>query len=271
MTLPPMFAATVVCAAWAGPAFGECGLEQCPVPLESPGVGGAAVARATGFDLDGTAGDYALYSVRVDWDATPALSLSAVTSYAVVRTDDGEGRGTRNPVFLGELRALRSANQRVLAGLQWEAPWGDETVSTPHSELVTYVRYQWSVPGLDLVGGYRFSTSEDGASPSAAPASPVLRHAGHSHGSTDFAPFVNPHEAREVLWRAEVVPLRRLGLNVQGAHPLTGETEGEHFVTTGVSAEIPVVQRVAIVPSFSAPVSESRRYDWTAGLEVAIR
>lgn len=87
-----------------------------------------------------------------------------------MRTPDGQGRGQRNPVFLGEFVALGRPDQRLLTGLQWESPWGDEVVSQRHSEWITYARCQrldrsWS---LDFFGlPPRFATPPTRPTPAA--------------------------------------------------------------------------------------------------------
>ncbi|MGH2569836.1 MAG: hypothetical protein ACRDGR_01335, partial [bacterium] len=197
----------------------------------------------------------------------------------VVRTQDDEGRGHRNPVFLGELLAFARGDQRLFTGLQWEAPWGDELVSDVHSEWLAYLRYIRGPRWLDVTGGVRFSSSDDVASGSSASGAPRITaqdgiqfHAGHDHGtSSGFARFVNPHEAREVLWRVETAPVWRVAATVAGQHPQSGETNGQDFVTLGASATIPVFGHVAIIPSASGPISQSRRYDWSIGLEASVR
>jgi hypothetical protein len=276
----PWIAACAAAAlAAAGPALAECGLAQCPArDAESPAVCVSAYAQHTSFDL-GDPGDYTLGAVRIRWDAASRLCLSAVTSWVDVRTDGGEAQGRRNPVFLGEVKLLAFGDRRVFSGLQWETPWGDDLVSAPHSELLGWLR---CIAGssLDVIGGYRFSASDgsspDGGSPSAAPPltppDGIAYHAGHAHSaSTDFAALVNPHEARELLWSVEAAPIRNASVTVQGQHPVSGATSGEHFVTLGASAAIPVHRHLSIRPSASGPVSQSRRYDWTVGLELSVR
>jgi hypothetical protein len=270
-------AALVLLLGDAGAARAECGLAQCPSrDGASPGVYALAYVQQTSFDL-GDPGDYTLGGVRLRWDPGARICLSALTSWVEVRTATDEGRGRRNPVFLGEVLTVRMGDGAVFSGLQWEAPWGDDIVSAPHSEWLGYLRFL-GPRGLDVTGGYRFSPSDDVSSGSSFSAAPTIAapdriqfHAGHSHSSSsDFASLVNPHEAREVLWRADAAPVRRVVVTVAGQHPLAGATQGQHFVTLGASATIPVLRHVAIVPSASGPISQSRRYDWTIGLELSV-
>jgi hypothetical protein len=210
------------------------------------------------------------------------LWLRGVASHATVRVPGEERSGFTNPLVVAQLAIRERTHSLFAVGGQWEIPI-DTPVAADHHEFLAYSLLDWLPrgPGLELAGGFRFSVSgsndDHGTGPAAAPgaARRLSFHANHYHGS-NFAAFVNPHAEREIMWRVGTArplgwKLLPLTATVDGQHPVRGSTEGLHFVTGEVGAQVPIVRGYTLVPSVSGPLSSDRRYDWFLALEIRRR
>jgi hypothetical protein len=259
-------------------ARAECGLDQCPIMPCPSALHAAAVMNRTAFDLGGAEGSYTVIGARFEQALGSRCALLRASVSAVrVETDDATETGLANPVVLFQFSPLSRWEGVLSLGTQWEIPLGDDDVNASHHELLSYATVDWwrGRWGFKVVGGYRYSVSDEDGAVAAPAAAPVVGGgpAGISFhdGPTTarLARFVNPHEDHELLWRLGATTPWGPRVRVGAQHVVDGD--GGPFVTAEVSLPVSLGVGMQLRPSIGGPLSPERRYDWRFGLEMAIR
>ncbi|HMB67843.1 MAG TPA: hypothetical protein VKU85_00985, partial [bacterium] len=159
----------------------------------------------------------------------------------------------------------------------WELPLGDDDVNASHHELLSYATLDWGRGrwGFQVVGGYRYSVSDESGGPVAPAAAPVVGGGPSGISFHDgptarrLARYVNPHEDQELLWRVGTSTPWGPRIRVNGQHVVDGD--GGPFVIAQVSVPVSIGTGMQLRPSLGGPVSPERRYDWRFGLEMILR
>lgn len=270
-------------------AWGCCGLESCPRdPAPAPELSRVEIAGS--IDVQQTSFDY----LRIDGDYTEVMARAAfaagrfrfvaVAPYVTLRFLDTTRSGAGNPVFTGEANVLQAGGGALALGLQYESPLGDSehSLADDHTMFMPYVRADSRFRGVDLTAsvGYRFSAFEpDAETAGDAAAAPPGRldlariqfHAGHAHG---IPVLVNPHDDREILWRAEAASVRPFAGVVPAAHMaaehvLGDASDASFYLVGGPALRVPLAGPVALETSASIPMGGGSRYHWR--LDAALR
>lgn len=274
----------------ATPSWGHCGLEGCPREGSPEGsrwrVRGAVEARRTAFTYLRIDGDYLEIVPRVEvveggWQAGVLAPL--VTLHFLEDTRTGAG----NPVFFGQLRVSARPTHDLYVGMQGEAPWGDTEhgLADDHAMLVPYARSELRTRPLTLATslGYRFTVFESEASSagalapdlaaSVASTSRIAFHAGHSHAAPTL---VDPHEDRELLWRALVTTARPFlrvtpALSLDGQHVVRGTEDERTFLQGGLGLRVAASRMMSIETQAAFPLTSAKRFDWRLSGAVRLR
>ena len=271
-------------------------MDSCPIVPPTTVVDAGADARlgwglssrlqvhgVSALDRDGTFTELRLQGEYAGWDGwVVGLGIPVGVLHWNNETDAGLG----NPVPFVDRVLVRSDRVAWTLGLQIEVPLGSRSISDDHFELMPYTGVQATVGPHLRVGlqtGLRVSASgfghdHDGAAKHADHVIPGLADedgaAESDQALVPGAALAYPHSGLELTWlsrltwqTASVTP----SLIVDGQQVLESDAEERTYVTLGMSTDFTLSPSARLSVHWSAPVTETERYGWRAGMGYAQR
>lgn len=236
-----------------------CGLCVCDVAPPQDPLGWRWETRVSQveYDLSGFKGHYIQTAVAAEHRGASGWTWAGSMSLVSNAPDAGHSKtGFSNPVARGEKQWGAWALGSLL-----EFPLGDEAhgLASDHLAAIPYLAYRPALGFLraDFRMGYSHSFSGGDA------------HGGAGHHTVPLV--VNPHENRELVYRADMKqpggPVE-WGAFLEGQQVLSGESRGQGFLTAGFSADRPFQSGWGAGLFLETPLVRPRRLENRVGLRL---
>ncbi len=270
-------------------AVASCGLDVCPLDSAQAEGDERQVAEVqlpvlfqlNKFTVGDTEGHYVESLLRAEYRRFEHWVFAASLPIVHLMVDDDNRTGLGNGVILTEWQFPLAASLSASLGAQVELPIGDfdAGIASDHVEALPYGRITMARgrirAGADL--GFRFAVASDEEEAEDSLEYPLigfLRPHTPADGDGNVL-YVNPHEERELLYRAMVGytfmdDVLAPAAFVHGQRVLSGDSETKTYVNGGFQLRCRLNQQLELMLLGEVPLTSPGRIDWRTGMGVTL-